>query len=338
MISQSTLLARLGKEATIEFEGEQKIVVESHIPILNLMLSGHLTGPKAGLYTGITQIAGLSKTFKSAVCVELAKDFLDKYGDDGLVYLFDCEFGIENIMKSVLKDHQGRYVQDPFRNIEELTQKMVQLINNDAITKDTPLLIIIDSVSMIASKKEIENSLTENSAQDMTRPKSINAFFRQITPLVKLKGIACLIINSTYDTITMYPQRVLKGGNQSMLSSDTVLSVSKTAQKEGKEILGYNFNYETMKSRFVREKSKFSIYADYENGVDKWSGIYELSVEAGILAKAGAYVSVLVDDVGLDAEKKHRRDAIINDDEIMTKIVNHQKMKDHIASLRLYSD
>ena len=72
--------------------------------------------------------------------------------------------------------------------------------------------VVVDSVGNLASKKEAQNALEENSAADMTRAKEMKSLFRIVTPHVKMKAIPMIVINHTYKEMGLYPKDVVSGG------------------------------------------------------------------------------------------------------------------------------
>jgi hypothetical protein len=155
------------------------------------------------------------------------------------------------------------------------------------------VIFFLDSLSQIASLKETNDAIDGKVVADMTRAKMINSYMRIITPRVTMKKIPFLFINNYYDdTTSPYAEPILKGGKQAFLSSDTIFFVSRSQIKDADKVLqGWSFNYTAMKSRTVKEKSKFAIEVFYDGGVNENSGLFDLAMESGFVAapKQGWY-------------------------------------------------
>ena len=237
-------------------------------------------------------------------CLSLMKDFLDQK-PNGVAIFMDSEYGAKSSFASFGIDTE-RVIHYALENIEDLKFKMTQAL--DEIEEGEEVFIFIDSISQIASKKEVENALNENAAADMTRARELNSFFRIITPKLQIKKIPCFAINSYYDSmVNQYQESTIKGGKQVLLSSDVVLMVSRSQVKdEDKSLKGWSFNYAAYKSRYVQEKSKFSLVVTYEGGIDKNSGLFDLAVDSGFLKseKQGFYIINLPGQI---TEKNLRR-------------------------------
>lgn len=268
---------------------DKDVIMRSTIPIINLMMSGRLSGPQAGIRPGLTVVVGDSRTFKTNFCLSQVKDFLDQ-NPDSVVIFGDCEFGAKSSFESFGID-KDRVIHVALEHIEDMKFKIVQLLAE--IAPGDKVMLFIDSVSQIASKKEIDDAINDNSAADMTRAKQLNSFFRMITPTLMIKKLPCMVINSYYDDVgNKYADKIIKGGKQIFLSADTLLLVTRSQVKDDEGLKGWNFNYSAMKSRFVQEKSKFSLTVTYDGGIDRNSGLFDLAVEAGLIysEKQGFYL------------------------------------------------
>jgi hypothetical protein len=146
-------------------------------------------------------------------------------------------------------------------------------------------MIIIDSIGNLASKKEVEDALDGKSVADMTRAKGMKSLFRMVTPHLTLKDIPMVVINHTYKTMELYSKDVVSGGTGVMYSADNVWIVGRQQEKDGTELLGYNFIINVEKSRMVREKSKIPISVSFTGGISKWSGLLDIALESGHVVK-----------------------------------------------------
>jgi RecA/RadA recombinase len=299
------------------------------VPVLNIALSGDLDG---GLKAGITQIAGPSKHFKSLLALILVKSFMDKHPDSVCIF-FDSEFGITpDYIKSIGVD-DTRIIHEPIENIEDLKFKMVQRLGE--ISREDKVVFFIDSVGNLASVKEVEDAEEEKSVQDMTRAKQFNSLWRIVTPSITMRDIPCIAINRSYQTQELYSKAVLSGGTGMMYSADTVFMIGKSQEKEGTEIVGWNFTINIEKSRFVREKSKIPFLVTYEGGLNKWGGLLELALEYGAVIKPsnGWYQKVDKSTGELIGGKLREKDTATK--EFMEPIINDPGFKEFIKQTYL---
>jgi hypothetical protein len=167
--------------------------------------------------------------------------------------------------------------------VEQLKHdSMAQLAN---IERGDHVMIIIDSVGNLASKKEVEDALEGKSVADMSRAKQLKSLFRMVTPHLTIKDIPMVVVNHTYKEIGMFPKDVVSGGTGIYYSADNIFIIGRQQEKEGTELMGYNFIINVEKSRFVREKSKIPVEVSFEGGISKWSGLLDVALEGGFVVK-----------------------------------------------------
>jgi hypothetical protein len=83
----------------------------------------------------------------------------------------------------------------------------------------------------------------------------------------------------------MYPKDVLSGGTGLYYSANTVWILGRQQDKDDDGLQGYHFVINVDKSRFVKEKSKVPISVSFANGVEKYSGLLEVSLDGGFVTK-----------------------------------------------------
>ena len=182
-----------------------KDMIPTAVPIVNVALSGKLDG---GLTPGLTMWAGPSKHFKTAFSLLMAKSYLDKYEDSALLF-YDSEFGTPQSYFDSFGIDTNRVLHTPLTDIEQLKfDVMTQLTQLERTDK---LIIIIDSIGNLASKKEVEDALAEKSVADMSRAKQIKSLFRMVTPHLSMKDIPMIVVNHTYMEIGMFPKAIVGG-------------------------------------------------------------------------------------------------------------------------------
>jgi RecA/RadA recombinase len=283
----SDLIDRLKKNSTIKETNvlsqsklfSTKDLIQTAVPALNVALSGKLDG---GLTPGLTIFAGPSKHFKTAFAMMLVKSFLDKY-DDGVVLFYDSEFGAPQSYFENFGINTDKIIHTPITDIEQLKHDIMKQVNE--LERKDRVMIVVDSVGNLASKKEVDDALDGKSVADMTRAKQMKSLFRMITPHLTIKDIPMVVVNHTYMEIGMFPKAIVSGGTGIYYSADNIFIIGRQQEKSGTEVVGYNFIINVEKSRYVREKSKIPIEVTFEGGISKWSGLLDISLASGHVVK-----------------------------------------------------
>jgi RecA/RadA recombinase len=299
----NALLDKLKKNTTIKETNvlsESKLfstkdLIQTSVPALNVALSGKLDG---GLTPGLTIFAGPSKHFKTAFAMMLVKSFLDKY-DDGIVLFYDSEFGAPQSYFENFGIDTGKVVHTPITDIEQLKHDIMKQVNE--LERKDRVMIVVDSVGNLASKKEVDDALDGKSVADMTRAKQMKSLFRMITPHLTIKDIPMVVVNHTYMEIGMFTKAIVSGGTGIYYSADNIFIIGRQQEKQGTEVVGYNFIINVEKSRYVREKSKIPIEVTFQGGISKWSGLLDMALESGHVIKPSNGWYQLATE-----EKKHR--------------------------------
>ena len=254
-------------------------MIPTSVPMINVALSGSFDG---GLVPGLTVLAGPSKHFKTGFSLLMAASFLKKY-KEGVILFYDSEFGTPQGYFETFGIPLDRVVHTPITDVEELKFDIMKQLNE--LKRGDEVIIVIDSVGNLASKKEVEDALEGKSVADMSRAKALKSLFRMVTPHLTMKDIPLVVINHTYKEMALYPRDIVSGGTGIYYSANTIWILGRQQEKDGQDITGYNFVINVEKSRFVREKSKIPITVSFDGGIKRWSGLLDLALEAKIVSK-----------------------------------------------------
>ena len=293
----------------------KKDMISTNVPMVNVALSGSVDG---GLTPGLTVLAGPSKHFKSAFSLLMASAYLKKYTESVLLF-YDSEFGTPQGYFESFNIDMNRVVHTPITDIEELKFDIMKQLNE--LGRTDKIIIVIDSVGNLASKKEVEDTLNEKSVADMSRAKSLKSLFRMVTPHLTLKDIPLIVVNHTYMEIGMFPKAIVGGGSGIYYSADTIWILGRQQDKDGGEINGYHFIINVEKSRYVKEKSKIPITVSYEGGIKKWSGLLDLAIDGGYVVKPSNGWYQLVDRSTGEVTGTKMRAADIEDNDVIWKTI-----------------
>jgi RecA/RadA recombinase len=314
------------KETAILAKSEfftEKDMIQTDVPMVNVALSGSLDG---GLTPGLTMFAGPSKHFKTAFALLMASAYLRKYSD-AVVLFYDSEFGTPQKYFDTFGIDTDRVLHTPITDVEELKHDIMNQMQN--ISKGERVIIILDSIGNLASKKEIEDSIEGKSVADMTRAKQMKSLFRMITPHLTIKDIPMIVVNHTYKEIGMFPKDIVGGGTGSYYSADTIWILGRQQEKTGTEITGYNFIINIEKSRFVREKSKIPITVAFDGGIQKYSGLLDIAIEGSFVVKpANGWYAKVDQDSGEVLNKVRFDDTQTK--EFWSDILTNEKFKEYV--------
>lgn len=302
-----------------------KNVTPTDLPILNIAFGGALDG---GLLPGLTVVAGESKSFKTMLSLYCMKAFLDK-NKDGVALLYDSEFGITPEYLNGFGIDTDRVVHIPITDVEQLKFDILQKLQ--AIEDKEKVIVVIDSIGNLASKKEVEDAENEKSVADMSRAKSLKSLFRIVTPYLTTKSIPCLAINHIYKEIGMYPKSIVSGGTGIYYSANQIFIISRAQEKDSEGLTGFKFTINIEKSRYVKEKSKLPFTVLMNGGIQKWSGLFDLAIESGhiIKPKVGWYQTVDM-STGEISEKSYRAKDLEGNNDFFTKLTADQTFKDFV--------
>jgi len=304
-----SILAKLKSNTTIKESDiladskffTKKDMIPTEIPVVNLALSGRLDG---GLTPGLTMWAGPSKHFKTAFSLLMAKAYLKKYEDAALLF-YDSEFGTPQSYFTSFDIPMDRVLHTPVTDVEQLKFDVMKQLSE--IESGDKVIIIIDSIGNLASKKEVEDALDGKSVADMSRAKQMKSLFRMVTPHLTMKDIPMVVVNHTYKEIGMFPKDIVGGGTGSYYSADNIYIIGRQQEKEGKDVVGYNFIINVEKSRHVREKAKIPVTVTHEGGISRWSGLLEIALESGFVVKpSNGWYSRIDAETGEVEDKKFR--------------------------------
>ena len=301
----------------------EKDMVQTDVPMVNVALSGNFDG---GLTPGLTMFAGPSKHFKTAFALLMAKSYMDKY-DDAVVLFYDSEFGTPQNYFEAFDIDTERVLHTPITDVEQLKHDIMSQLQS--IEKNDRVIIVLDSIGNLASKKEVEDALEGKSVADMSRAKQIKSLFRMITPHLTLKDIPMVVVNHTYKEIGMFPKDIVGGGTGSYYSADTIWILGRQQDKDGTEIVGYNFIINVEKSRYVREKSKIPVTVSFDGGINKWSGLLDIALEGNFVTKpSNGWYAKVDQETGEVLDKKRFADT--QNEEFWSDILASEKFKEFV--------
>jgi RecA/RadA recombinase len=302
----------------------EKDMVSTDVPMINVALSGSVDG---GLAPGLTVLAGPSKHFKTSFALIMASAYLKKY-DDAVLLFYDSEFGSPQTYFKQFGIDTDRVLHTPITNVEELKFDIIAQL--EGLDREDKVVIVIDSVGNLASKKELEDAINEKSVADMSRAKALKGLFRMTTPYLAMKNIPLIAINHTYKEIGLFPKDIVSGGTGIYYSADNIWILGRRQNKKGTEITGYDFVINVEKSRYVKEKSKIPISVSWDGGVQKWSGLLDVAMVGNFVAKPKAGWYCRVDQETGELVEPNVREAQTLEAEFWQPIFENTNFKDYL--------
>lgn len=270
---------------------------DTKIPALNLAFSGHID---KGFSSGITCIAGRSKSFKTLFGLILCKAYLDAEPDAYMIF-YDSEGGASaDYFESVGID-TNRVIYIPIMNIEELKFDMVEKL--DEIKKqytDTKtyakFIWFIDSLGNLASVKEVQDALDAKSVADMTRAKAMKSLFRIITPYFKNYEMQLISIMHTYDEIGGMgaPRQIMSGG--CLVAGTKVLTVDGEKNIEDIKVGDYVIADDHTTTKVINAWTPETLEVGYAD-------CYEITFEDGSKVQCTGEHKFLVDGVWTELKR-----------------------------------
>ena len=258
---------------------EDKELINTGVPMMNVALSGDIDG---GLTSGLTVLAGPSKHFKSNLSLIMVAAYL-RENKDAVALLYDSEFGITPDYLATFDIDVNRVLHTPIEHVEQLKFDLIKQL--EALEKKDKVVIMIDSIGNLASKKELEDALNEKSVDDMSRAKALKGLFRMVTPYLNTRDIPLICVNHTYKEIGLFPRDIMGGGTGIYYSANQIFFMGRRQNKKGTEVQGYDFIINVEKSRFVKEKSRIPISVSWDAGVNTYSGLLDIALIGGQVVK-----------------------------------------------------
>ena len=248
--------------------------------IFNALCSGSLYG---GLpQNKITALAGESATGKTFFVLGVVRAFLEANQEANVVF-FESESAITKDMIEERGIDSTRMVILPVTTVQEFRHQSLAVLATYRDSEQKPMMMCLDSLGMLSTTKEIEDTEAGKETRDMTRSQIVKATFRVLTLKLGKLGVPLILTNHTYDVIgSMFPQKEMGGGSGLKYAASQIIYLSKKKEKDGTEVIGNIIHCKTYKSRLTKENQMVDVRLSYTKGLDKYYGLLELAVEAGI--------------------------------------------------------
>ena len=283
--------ASLASEGVVGGDVESFIDTGSYA--FNALLSGSIYGGLPG--SRITAIAGEAATGKTFFALGICKHFLDKDKDAGVIY-FESENAVSKDMLENRGIDSSRVVIMPVATVQEFRLQAIKIIDKyleQEKDKRKPIMFVLDSLGMLSTTKEMEDTAEGKETRDMTRSQIVKSAFRVLTLKLGQAKVPMIMTNHTYDVIgSMFPQKEMGGGSGLKYAASSIIYLSKRKEKEGSEIVGNIIHCKNAKSRLTVENRMVDVRLTYDKGLDRYYGLLDLALASGVFEKSSTRVKL----------------------------------------------
>ena len=285
------IIKETGNEyATLASDGVTGGDVDSFIDTgsyaFNALLSGSIFGGLPG--NRITAIAGEAATGKTFFALGVCKHFLDKDKDAGVIY-FESENAVSKDMLEQRGLDTNRIVIMPVATVQEFRLQAIRVLDKyleQEKDKRKPIMFVLDSLGMLSTTKEMEDTAEGKETRDMTRSQIVKSAFRVLTLKLGQANVPMIMTNHTYDVIgSMFPQKEMGGGSGLKYAASSIVYLGKKKEKDGAEVVGNIVHCKNYKSRITKENAIVDVRLTYKKGLDQYYGLLDLAEESGLFKK-----------------------------------------------------
>ena len=261
--------------------------------IFNALVSGSVYGGIPG--NKITALAGESSTGKTYFCLGIVQHFLDSNPDAGVIF-FESESAISKQMIEDRGIDSQRMMIVPVTTVQEFRTQSIKILDKyleQPPSSSQPLMFVLDSLGMLSTSKEVEDTEAGKDTRDMTRAQVVKSIFRVLTLKLGKANVPMLVTNHTYDVVGAYvPTKEMGGGSGLKYAASTIIFLSKKKEKDGKDVVGNIVKAKAAKSRLTKENAQVETRLFYDRGLDRYYGLLELGEKYGIFERKGNRIVV----------------------------------------------
>ena len=273
--------------------GDVDSFIDTGSYIFNALLGGSI---HRGLPSNkITAIAGESATGKTFFVLGMCKNFLDKNPDGGVIF-FESESAVTKDIVEERGIDSSRMVIMPVTTVQEFRHQSLTVLDKyieQNVKERKPLLLVLDSLGMLSTTKEMEDTQAGKETKDMTRAQIVKAAFRVLTLKLGKAKVPLIITNHTYDVIgSMFPQKEMGGGSGLKYAASSIVYLSKRKEKDGTEIVGNIIHCKNYKSRLTKENKVVDVRLTYDKGLDRYYGLLDLALKYNIFKQVSTRIEL----------------------------------------------
>ena len=291
------IIKETGNEyASLVSEGVEAGDVDEFIDTGSYIFNGLLSG---SIYGGlpankITALAGESATGKTFFLMGMVKNFLDANPSSGVVY-FESESAITKQMVIDRGIDPERMVILPVTTVQEFRTQALKVLDRylqQDVDIRKPMFMCLDSLGMLSTTKEVEDTTDGKETRDMTRAQVLKAAFRVLTLKLGKAKVPMVVTNHTYDSMGLFSTKEMGGGSGLKYAASSIVFLSKKKEKDGTEVIGNIVHCKNHKSRLTMENKMVDVRLTYDKGLDKYYGLLELAIKYDIFKSVSTRIEL----------------------------------------------
>ena len=291
------IIKETGNEyASLVSEGVEAGDVDEFIDTGSYIFNGLLSG---SIYGGlpankITALAGESATGKTFFLMGMVKNFLDANPNSGVVY-FESESAITKQMVIDRGIDPERMVILPVTTVQEFRTQALKVLDRylqQDVDIRKPMFMCLDSLGMLSTTKEVEDTTDGKETRDMTRAQVLKAAFRVLTLKLGKAKVPMVVTNHTYDSMGLFSTKEMGGGSGLKYAASSIIFLSKKKEKDGTEVIGNIVHCKNHKSRLTMENKMVDVRLTYDKGLDKYYGLLDLAIKYDIFKSVSTRIEL----------------------------------------------
>ena len=291
------IIKETGNEyASLVSEGVEAGDVDEFIDTGSYIFNGLLSG---SIYGGlpankITALAGESATGKTFFLMGMVKNFLDANPNSGVVY-FESESAITKQMVIDRGIDPERMVILPVTTVQEFRTQALKVLDRylqQDVDIRKPMFMCLDSLGMLSTTKEVEDTTDGKETRDMTRAQVLKAAFRVLTLKLGKAKVPMVVTNHTYDSMGLFSTKEMGGGSGLKYAASSIIFLSKKKEKDGTEVIGIIVHCKNHKSRLTMENKMVDVRLTYDKGLDKYYGLLDLAIKYDIFKSVSTRIEL----------------------------------------------
>lgn len=284
-------LKNLGTKSSLASDGDSSAefsgTIDTGCYILNAAISGSIWGGVPN--NKVTAFVGEPSAGKTYYILGIVQKFLESNPTGGCIY-YDTESAVTKQMMTSRNIDTSRVIIVEPETIQQFRHHVLKLLDNYMSTDESnrpPMIIALDSLGMLSTTKEMEDSTEGKDTRDMTKAQVIKAAFRTITLKLAKAKVPMLVSNHVYEVVGSYfPTKEISGGGGLKYAASTICMLAKSKDKDSdKNVIGAIIKVKMYKSRLSKENVIVETKLNYNSGLDRYYGLLDVAVDAGIVKK-----------------------------------------------------
>lgn len=185
-------------------------------------------------------------------------------------------------------------------------------------------LIVVDSLGMLITPNQIRQFEEGDQKGDMgIKAKQLTAMLRVTMAKIASEPIGLLATNHVMDSQDQYQPDKIPGGKMLEFASSVIVQMNKYLLKESEEgqklvggvVRGIRSTAVVRKSRYAKPFEKIKIDIPYVEGMNPYSGLFDLFVAKGVIEKDGSrwtYTSPITGEIVKEWRKDFRTKGVLD--------------------------